>query len=103
MKNKFIKNLRYSEIFKAKKAFNRLYMRYNSVLHRLVFKFTDRIKFSSYVPDYCIKGITRGYLKSSPLEALMLAIIIQITFKVIRNPIIGNPITIKHNGAARTI
>ena len=50
--------------------------------------------------DYCINGITRGYLKSSPFGALTLAIIIQMTLRTPRNMIIGIPIRIKHKGIA---
>jgi hypothetical protein len=50
-----------------------------------------------------MNGITSGYLKSSPFEALMLAIITHITFRVPRTKIIGNPTIIKHKGIARTI
>jgi hypothetical protein len=53
--------------------------------------------------NYCINGITSGYLKSSPLGALTLAIMTQITFIVPSIMIIGMPIIMKHNGIARTI
>ncbi len=49
-----------------------------------------------------MNGIEIGYLKSSPFEALTLAIMIQITFRVTRNRIIGIPTIIRHKGAART-
>jgi hypothetical protein len=52
---------------------------------------------------YCINGITSGYLKSSPLGALTLAMIIQITLSVPIKKIIGNPMIIIHRGIARTI
>lgn len=52
---------------------------------------------------YCINGITSGYLKSSPLGALTLAMITQITLRVPINIIIGMPMIIKHRGIARTI
>lgn len=42
-------------------------------------------------------------MKSSPLEAFILAIIVQITFNVTRKPIIGKPIIMKHSGTAITI
>ena len=87
----------------AKKALKMRYLEDSTVRYRLGSQLIDKIKPANYVLVYCIKGITSGYLKSSPFEALILAIIIQITFKVIRNPIIGNPIIIKHKGAARTI
>jgi hypothetical protein len=50
-----------------------------------------------------MKGITNGYLKSSPFEALMLAMVIHTTLRVRSRKIIGNPIMIKHNGLTRTI
>jgi hypothetical protein len=53
--------------------------------------------------NYCIKGITSGYLKSSPFGALTLAIITQITFSVPINIIIGIPIMMKHKGIVRTM
>ena len=53
--------------------------------------------------DYCIKGMESGYLKSSPLGALTLAIIIQITLRTLKMAIIGIPITMNINGIARTI
>ena len=53
--------------------------------------------------NYCIKGITRGYLKVSPFEALTLAIIIHITLRVARKATIGIPIIMNINGKARTI
>jgi hypothetical protein len=53
--------------------------------------------------NYCINGITRGYLKSSPLGALTLAIMTQITFIVPSMMIIGIPIIMKQRGIARTI
>jgi hypothetical protein len=55
------------------------------------------------VKYYCIKGITNGYLKSSPFAALTLAIMIQITLRVTSIIIIGIPIIMKHKGIARTI
>jgi len=42
-----------------------------------------------------------GYLNLSPLGALMLAMIIQITFSVISIPIKRNPTKMKHNGITR--
>jgi hypothetical protein len=53
--------------------------------------------------NYCMNGITSGYLKSSPFGAFTLAIIMQITFRVPSNITIGMPIIIKNNGIARTI
>jgi hypothetical protein len=53
--------------------------------------------------NYCIKGIASGYLNFSPLEALTLAIIIQITFKKPKNITIGIPTSMKHKGIASTI
>jgi len=53
--------------------------------------------------DYCINGIRRGYLKSSPLAALTLAIIIHTTLSVPSTTIIGIPIIMKQSGIARTI
>ncbi|MDO9340554.1 MAG: hypothetical protein Q7T72_08515 [Bacteroidales bacterium] len=50
-----------------------------------------------------MKGISRGYLKSSPFAALTLAIIIHITLRVTSKKIIGIPIIIKHKGITRTI
>jgi hypothetical protein len=50
---------------------------------------------------YCINGITRGYLKSSPFGALTLAIIIQMTLRTPRKIIKGIPIRIKHKGITR--
>jgi hypothetical protein len=44
-----------------------------------------------------------GYLNNSPLGAFTLAIITQITFNIIRIPIKGNPIIMKHNGLTSTI
>jgi hypothetical protein len=52
---------------------------------------------------YCMKGITSGYLKSSPLGALMLAIMIQTTLRIPRKTIIGIPTIIKHKGITRII
>lgn len=53
--------------------------------------------------SYCMNGMEIGYLKVSPFDALMLAIIMQITLSNIRQPIIGIPIMIKHRGMARTV
>ncbi len=50
-----------------------------------------------------MKGITRGYLKYSPLDAFTLAMIVHMSFNNRRAPIMGNPIIIKHKGTARTI
>jgi len=55
------------------------------------------------LPDYCINGIEIGYLKFSPLEALTLAMTIQITLRKPRNTTIGIPINMKHKGTARTM
>lgn len=44
-----------------------------------------------------------GYLNSSPLEAFTLAMIIQITFNIPRNMMMGIPTIIKHKGMVRTI
>jgi len=52
-------------------------------------------------PNYCIKGIAKGYLNLSPLDAFMLATMIQITFSVISMPINRKPIKMKHKGATR--
>ena len=52
---------------------------------------------------YCTNGIASGYLKSSPFGACTLAMIMQITFSVLRIIIIGIPIMIKHKGIASTI
>jgi hypothetical protein len=52
---------------------------------------------------YCINGITRGYLKSSPFGAFTLAIITHITFRVPKIMTIGIPISIKHKGIAKTM
>lgn len=52
---------------------------------------------------YCINGIEIGYLNLSPFEPLMLAIIIQTTFRTPKNAIIGIPIIIKHKGITSTI
>ena len=43
----------------------------------------------------------RGYLNSSPFDALILAIIIKIIFSVPSIIMIGIPITIRHRGTAR--
>ncbi len=43
-----------------------------------------------------------GYLNSSPFDALTLAIIMQITFRVIRKIAIGIPIIIKSRGIVIT-
>ena len=50
-----------------------------------------------------MNGITSGYLNNSPLGALTLAIIIQITSRVPRTTIIGIPIIIKTKGIVRTM
>jgi len=50
-----------------------------------------------------MNGIVNGYLNSSPLEALTLAIIMQITFRKIRKIIIGIPTIIIHKGTASII
>jgi hypothetical protein len=50
-----------------------------------------------------MNGMERGYLKVSPFAALILAIIIQTILRIIRKPIIGNPIMIKHRGIESTI
>jgi hypothetical protein len=47
--------------------------------------------------------MARGYLNSSPFEALTLAIIIQMIFSVPSMIKMGIPIIIRHNGATRTI
>ena len=52
---------------------------------------------------YWIKGIDNGYLNVSPLAALTLAIMMQITLNVPSKAMIGIPIIIKHNGMASTI
>ena len=52
---------------------------------------------------YCTNGIESGYLKSSPFGAFILAMIMQITFSVLRIIIIGIPIIIRHKGIASTI
>jgi len=52
---------------------------------------------------YWIKGMESGYLKSSPFDALMLAIIMQMTLRTIRVIIIGIPMIIRQRGAARTV
>jgi hypothetical protein len=52
---------------------------------------------------YCINGIARGYLKSSPFGALTLAIIIQMTLRTTRKMIIGIPTRIKHKGITSII
>ena len=64
---------------------------------------TTSFRFLNNPKYYCIKGIARGYLNSSPFEALMLAIIMQTIFRIIRIEIIGNPIIMKHSGMTRTI
>lgn len=53
--------------------------------------------------NYCTKGIERGYLKSSPLGAFTLAMIIQITLRVASIAIMGIPMMINIKGIARTI
>lgn len=50
-----------------------------------------------------MNGITSGYLNSSPLGALTLAIITQTTFNTPRVIIIGIPKMMKHKGIASTI
>jgi hypothetical protein len=50
-----------------------------------------------------MKGIIRGYLNSSPFDALTLAIITQTTLRVPSTIIIGIPIIMKHKGKARKI
>jgi hypothetical protein len=52
---------------------------------------------------YWMKGIEIGYLKSSPLAALTLAIITQITLSTTRKIIIGIPMIMIQRGAASTI
>ncbi len=50
-----------------------------------------------------MNGIVIGYLNSSPFDALTLAIMMQITFNIIRNMTIGIPTIMKHKGIVRTI
>jgi hypothetical protein len=50
-----------------------------------------------------MNGITNGYLNLSPLAAFTLAIITQITLRVISIKRIGNPIIMKQSGILRTI
>jgi hypothetical protein len=50
-----------------------------------------------------MKGIVTGYLNSSPFEAFTLPIMMQMTFRKIRNMTIGIPTKMKHKGTARTI
>jgi len=47
--------------------------------------------------------MTKGYRNSSPFEAFMLAIVIQITLRVSNTKIRGKPIIIKQSGIHRTI
>lgn len=49
--------------------------------------------------SYCTNGMARGYLNSSPLEALMLAMMIQIIFSVTSMNMMGKPIMIIQSGA----
>ena len=49
-----------------------------------------------------MNGIVIGYLNSSPFDALTLAIMMQITFNMIRNMTIGIPTIMIHNGIERT-
>lgn len=50
-----------------------------------------------------MKGMERGYLNSSPLEAFILATIIHTTFRMTRKNRIGKPIIIKHKGITSII
>lgn len=52
---------------------------------------------------YCINGIANGYLNLSPLEAFMLAMIMQTIFRTPRNITIGIPIKMKQRGNDSTI
>lgn len=52
---------------------------------------------------YWIKGMETGYLKSSPFDAFILAIMIQMTLRTTRVMMIGMPTMIKQSGAARTV
>ena len=61
-----------------------------------------QLKSNVSIYYYCINGIESGYLNSSPFEALMLAITIQIIFRITIKAIIGNPIIMIQSGAART-
>ena len=47
--------------------------------------------------------MARGYLNSSPFEALTLAIIMQTIFRITRVKMMGNPIIMKQSGTTRTI
>jgi len=55
------------------------------------------------VKCYCMNGIDKGYLKSSPFEAFTLPIIMHITLRKPRKITIGIPIIIKHKGIVRTM
>ncbi len=50
-----------------------------------------------------MKGMTSGYLKGSPLAALILAIIMQTILRVASAISIGIPTRIKQSGKASTI
>jgi hypothetical protein len=52
---------------------------------------------------YCMKGIDRGYLNTSPFAARMLATIMQTISSIKRKISIGMPTTIKQRGIASTV